>query len=336
MNKQRCATNKGFTLAELLIIVAIIAVLVAVSIPIFSAQLEKSRQATDLANMRSAEAAAVSDWMTGSQDSAYIRYYDAGRGSMCDTMPAGYGKSTKNVSDFSNVMSNAYGIPNTGKPNPITVLIDSDGNVNMAWGGNIEYLKAAAPYKGRELQDLKNEPNEKRVAADNATLAAIGQEILKNDWTVNDLYNNLGILESGNRSAIRLADYYQLKDGSYGAGGSYSSAGVKITSKDNGKFQDILNAIGYDSGKAANTTTAEGKTNTTYEKSLFYSDELASNKFGNYDIGATKRSIIIDTIRTDSSGKITSFTIYSKAMDNQANLNDEEKAKFRVNVTKAP
>ena len=48
--------NKGFTLAELLIVVAIIAVLVAISIPIFNSQLEKSREATDVANIRDAYA----------------------------------------------------------------------------------------------------------------------------------------------------------------------------------------------------------------------------------------------------------------------------------------
>ncbi|MFQ7717099.1 MAG: type IV pilin protein [Blautia sp.] len=48
--------NDGFTLAELLIVVAIIGVLVAISIPIFSSQLEKSGEATDLANVRSAYA----------------------------------------------------------------------------------------------------------------------------------------------------------------------------------------------------------------------------------------------------------------------------------------
>ena len=40
-------SRKGFTLAELLIVVAIIAVLVAVAIPVFGSQLEKSREAAD-------------------------------------------------------------------------------------------------------------------------------------------------------------------------------------------------------------------------------------------------------------------------------------------------
>lgn len=45
--------GKGFTLAELLIVVAIIGVLVAISIPIFSHQLHKARVAIDWANVRS-------------------------------------------------------------------------------------------------------------------------------------------------------------------------------------------------------------------------------------------------------------------------------------------
>ena len=48
--------KKGFTLAELLIVVAIIGVLVAISIPIFTNQLEKSRDSVTLSNIRSAYA----------------------------------------------------------------------------------------------------------------------------------------------------------------------------------------------------------------------------------------------------------------------------------------
>ena len=39
--------KKGFTLAELLIVVAVIRVLVAISVPIFSSQLHKAKVATD-------------------------------------------------------------------------------------------------------------------------------------------------------------------------------------------------------------------------------------------------------------------------------------------------
>lgn len=52
--------RKGFTLAELLIVVAIIAVLVAIAIPVFTNQLEKSKEATDMANLRSAYAEVMS------------------------------------------------------------------------------------------------------------------------------------------------------------------------------------------------------------------------------------------------------------------------------------
>lgn len=58
MFKKAKENKKGFTLAELLIVVAIIAVLVAISIPIFTTQLEKARESTDAANLRAAYATA--------------------------------------------------------------------------------------------------------------------------------------------------------------------------------------------------------------------------------------------------------------------------------------
>ncbi|MEE8792446.1 MAG: prepilin-type N-terminal cleavage/methylation domain-containing protein [Erysipelotrichaceae bacterium] len=55
--------NKGFTLAELLIVVAIIAVLVAISIPIFTSQLRKARVSVNQANARAGEAAAYAAYL---------------------------------------------------------------------------------------------------------------------------------------------------------------------------------------------------------------------------------------------------------------------------------
>lgn len=48
--------KKGFTLMELLIVIAIIVVLVAIMIPVLNGQLEKAREATDAANIRAAYA----------------------------------------------------------------------------------------------------------------------------------------------------------------------------------------------------------------------------------------------------------------------------------------
>lgn len=80
------ARTCGFTLAELLVVAAIIAVLVMVSIPIFTAQLEKSREAVDLSNLRSAYGAGKYQLMeedekeTGSSPETYI--YDPGSGKL--------------------------------------------------------------------------------------------------------------------------------------------------------------------------------------------------------------------------------------------------------------
>lgn len=56
--------NRGFTLMEMLIVVAIIAVLAAIAIPVFSGSLHKAKVAADMANVRAYYAELQIDYLT--------------------------------------------------------------------------------------------------------------------------------------------------------------------------------------------------------------------------------------------------------------------------------
>lgn len=99
----------GFTLIEMLIVVAIIAILVAVSIPMVSGALDKARQATDDANERAAKAVATISAIEGklngaggaaikTTDTEY--YYDISEGELVEGTTAldttDYGQSKDN------------------------------------------------------------------------------------------------------------------------------------------------------------------------------------------------------------------------------------------------
>jgi len=140
-------SKTAFTLAELLIVVAIIGVLVGISIPIFSSQMEKSREATDMANLRSAKGFAYAALMDGSfqtstkQTSGYIYkcdtdyWYDVNTGTIIGEVgsngvysskkvdsPYGQGTtatysgsvySAKRNNDYSVTANNVYGYNST-------------------------------------------------------------------------------------------------------------------------------------------------------------------------------------------------------------------------------
>lgn len=81
---KRTHNKRGFTLGELLIVVAIIGVLVGISVPIFTGQLSKARLAANQENARQAKTAVLTMWMTEkyelgtykdeTQDEVYYRY----------------------------------------------------------------------------------------------------------------------------------------------------------------------------------------------------------------------------------------------------------------------
>ena len=112
--KKLFKNKKGFTLMEMLIVVAIIVILVAVSMPVFTSQLDKSRKAADEANERAAKAVAVAEYLMNEKEGTYM--YDAANGKLVD------------FDDRGSVVK--YGKKETGI---IQVDIDADGNVELKW-----------------------------------------------------------------------------------------------------------------------------------------------------------------------------------------------------------
>lgn len=95
--KEKLRKNGGFTLVEMLIVVAIIAILIAVSIPMVGSALERARRATDAANERAFKAELLICYLNDNAlnkdfDSTIAYGYDAANGKLIDTT-CKYGQS---------------------------------------------------------------------------------------------------------------------------------------------------------------------------------------------------------------------------------------------------
>lgn len=126
--KKLLKNKKGFTLMEMLIVVAIIVILVAISVPTFNNSLNGAKQQTDAANMRAAKVVANSQMMLAETET------DA------DEIKVGYVYDAENSKfvDPTKTTVAGYGQYDVQKDEVIKVTEITDGVVKLAWTDTVD------------------------------------------------------------------------------------------------------------------------------------------------------------------------------------------------------
>ena len=134
--------RKGFTLMEMLIVIAIVAVLISVAVPVLSSQLERSREAVDLANVRAAYAQVSTEALlgnTGVTVTVKLKQKQAGWQSV-DPVNIGGIVHSKDDGDTDNWKGDAAPDGNC------VVSYDEIHGVVLKWDGTAAPIKPSYPF----------------------------------------------------------------------------------------------------------------------------------------------------------------------------------------------
>lgn len=92
--------NKGFSLVELIVVIAIMIVLVAVLAPVFTKYVEQSRRATDVQNANSIASAVLTDAADGTISGDTKAVVEEGNPSSIKSAPTAKGNAVKQGGSF--------------------------------------------------------------------------------------------------------------------------------------------------------------------------------------------------------------------------------------------
>lgn len=123
--------RSGFTLTEMLIVIALIAVLVAIAIPTIASQLERSREAADLANVRAAYAQVSAEALLGNPQFTVTVDLKQKQADWQSANPVNIGGIVHDKNQGDTVNWKGVATPN----GTCTVSYDKDHGIILTWSG---------------------------------------------------------------------------------------------------------------------------------------------------------------------------------------------------------
>lgn len=153
LNKKQ-KNNKGFSLVELIVVIAIMVVLVAVLAPVFTRYIESSRRSTDVQNANSIAEAVLADVADGkfakgatTDQARVVSGTTPGTGDETNYLPSAIAKAPEVKG---NVVANAETFRFVYHPgsNECDVFVNGDSKYNLAIEGNDN--TGATGYKNAE------------------------------------------------------------------------------------------------------------------------------------------------------------------------------------------